>query len=627
MTTKGKQDAARQDRSEWKTAGTIICLKRTTHRHAAPPAFAASLHRRVAASLLILMLAFCLLITGGLARQKGEDRSALAAAGFPKLTEDYLNDLYSRHPTAAAASGLHAWDGLLEDFSSAAISDEIAAIKKFQARLQKIPPLELGLSDIFDYQILASNMQSRLLELERIKSFERNPGVYNDVLSGALVQVASFEYAPLDSRLRHIIAKEKLVPRLLDAAAANVRNAPAVYLKVAIESCKGTLDFVQSDLPKAFAPVKDAKLQADFKKSTRLASEALAKYLKRLRETKPDPAATFAIGRENYEAKLRYDEGIDIPVDTLLKIANRELTRTQEEFRKTAARIDAKRDAQAVWADIQRDHPKAGTLVQEAGKQLDELVKFITEKQIVTLPTDQKPLVAATPDFMRWSTASMSTPGAFERGSVRARYLITDVDPKWTEQQKEEYLGSINYPQLWTTSIHEAYPGHFVQGMYLRQVASPVRKSWAIAPGSFVEGWAHYTEQMMFEEGFGNDDPKLKMGQLADALLRLCRFVVGIREHTDGMTVEQATRFFMDNAYMGETPSRIEAERGTFDPTYLVYTVGKLAMLKLRDDYRRYRGKEFSLQEFHDKILANGNAPLWVHRQLLMPGDKGKLLE
>ncbi|HJQ22404.1 MAG TPA: DUF885 domain-containing protein [Blastocatellia bacterium] len=551
----------------------------------------------------------------------------MAAAGFPKLADEYLNDLYMRHPTAAASSGLHRWDALLEDYSGAAISDEIAAIKKFQSRLQKIPPLELGLSDILDYQILASNMKSRLLELEQIKSHERNPGLYNDVLSGALLQIASFEYAPADARLRSIIAKEKLVPRFLDAARSNVHNPPAVFLKVGIEGFKGTLDFVQNDLPKAFAAVKDAGLQADFKKSTQVAAEALAKYLKHLEATKPDPAATYAIGKENYEAKLRYDEGIDIPVDVLLKIAYRELTKAQDEFRKTAAKIDARRDSQAVWADIQRDHPKAGTLVQEASKQLDELVKFITEKHIVTLPTDQKPVVAPTPDFMRWSTASMWAPGAFERPSVLARYLITDVDPKWTEKQKEEYLASINYEQLWTTSIHEAYPGHYVQGLYLRQVASPVRKTAAIAPGSFVEGWAHYTEQMMIDEGFGNHDPKLKMGQLADALLRLCRFVVGIREHTEGLTVEQATRYFMANAYMGETPSRIEAERGTFDPTYLVYTVGKLAILKMRDDYRRYRRQEFSLQEFHDKLLANGNAPLWVHRQLLMPGDKGKLLE
>jgi uncharacterized protein (DUF885 family) len=221
----------------------------------------------------------------------------------------------------------------------------------------------------------------------------------------------------------------------------------------------------------------------------------------------------------------------------------------------------------------------------------------------------------------------MWTPGPFESRPLPARYFITDVDPKWTDRQKEEYLGSINYPQLWTTSIHEVYPGHFVQGTYLKQVASPVRRGWAIAPGSFVEGWAHYTEQMMIDEGFGGGDPKMRMGQLADALLRLCRFVVGISEHVYGMTVEQATRFFMDNAYMGETPSRIEAERGTFDPTYLVYSVGKLAIIKLREDYRRDRKEEFSLREFHDRLLSNGNAPLWVHRQMLLPGDKGKLID
>jgi uncharacterized protein (DUF885 family) len=228
---------------------------------------------------------------------------------------------------------------------------------------------------------------------------------------------------------------------------------------------------------------------------------------------------------------------------------------------------------------------------------------------------------------MRWSIASMWTPGPLESRAIQARYLITDVDPKWGEKQKSEYLSSLNFPQMWATSIHEAYPGHFVQGAFLKQVTSNVRKTWAIAPASFVEGWAHYTEQMMMEEGFGAGDPKMKLGQLAEALLRLCRFVVGIRLHTDGMTVDQATRFFMDNGYMGETPARIEAERGTFDPTYLVYTVGKLAILKMREDYKRYRKDDFSLQEFHDRLLSNGFAPIWAHRRMLMPEDRGKLLE
>lgn len=575
----------------------------------------------------LLVSASLFALCSSLSAQQTESKSEMAAAKFPQLVNEYLQDLHSRHPTLAAGSGIHAWDGQLEDYSGAALAAEISAIKGFQGRLEKIPPLELALSDTFDYQILLSNMRSRLLELEQIKSYERNPQVYNEPISTGLLQIAMFEYAPPDSRIRHVIAKEKQVQRLLDSARANIHKPPAAFLKVAIESFKGTLSFVQTDLPSAFASVKDPKIQSEFKKSTKAASDAIASYIKHLESTKPDAASTFAIGKQNYQAKLKYDEGIDIPIETLLKIAERELSKTQADFKKTASQIDPKRDPLAVWADVQRDHPKAGTLVAEAQKQLDALVRFIEEKKIVTLPAADSPVVAPTPDFMRWSTASMWTPGPFESRPLPARYLITDVDPKWTDKQKEEYLASINYPQLWTTSIHEVYPGHFIQGTYLRKVQSQVRKVAAIAPASFVEGWAHYTEQMMIDEGFGGGDPKIRLGQLADALLRLCRFVVGIREHTMGMTVDQATRFFMDYAYMGETPSRIEAERGTFDPTYLVYSVGKLAILKLRGDYKREHGADFSLQEFHDRLLANGNAPLWVHRQMLLPGDKGKQIE
>jgi uncharacterized protein (DUF885 family) len=559
--------------------------------------------------------------------QKNESKSEMAAAKFPKLVTEYLQDLHSRHPVLAASSGIHTWDAQLEDYSPTAITAECNAIKAFQSRLEKIPPLELRMSDTMDYQILASNMNARLLELEQIKNYERNPLVYNDPIATGLLQLAIFESAPAEVRLRQVIAKENLVPTLLDWARANIRKPHAVFLKVATEVFKGTLTFVQNDLPKAFSSVKDQKLQSEFKKSTKKASESIGKYIKYLQTTKPDSSATFAIGKPNYEAKLKFEEGIDVPIDTLLKIAQRELSKTQEEFRRTAGLIDSKRPSMAVWADVQREHPKPGALVEEAQKQLSSLVRFIEEKKIVRLPQADPPVVAATPDFMRWSTASMWTAGPFERRTLPAHYFITDVDPRWTEKQKEEYLASINYPQLWTTSIHEVYPGHFVQGTYLKQVGSVVRRVSAMAPASFVEGWAHYAEQMMLEQGFGANDPKIKLGQLADALLRLCRFFVGIREHTLGMTVDQGTRFFMDNAYMGETPSRIEAERGTFDPTYLVYSVGKLAILKLRDDYKRSQKEEFSLEEFHGRLLSNGNAPLWVHRQMLLPGDKGKLIE
>jgi uncharacterized protein (DUF885 family) len=576
---------------------------------------------------LVIFLASAVTLAGMPAQSAEEKTEVVAANDFQKLISEYLNDLHSRHPAVAAASGIHSWDNQLEDYSAAAIADEIAAIKRFQARLERIPAIALGFSDLIDYQIISSNMKSRLLELEDIRSFQRNPQIYSDAISNGLLLLAIFDYAPAEVRLQNVIAKENQIPRLLDSARANIHSPPAIYLKLAAESFRGTLNFVQSDLPKAFASVKDARLRRQFEKATRIAAGAIWRYIKHLEKIKAEPATAFAIGRQNYEAKLRYDEGIDVPVDVLLKIAVRELSNAQEEFRKAAARLDPKRDPLKVWAEVQAEHPRAGTLVEEARKQLSSLVSFLKERQIVTLPEDDLPLVQPTPDFLRWSTASMWTPGPFEVRPIPARYFITDVDPSWSEKQKEEYLSSLNFAQLWTTSIHEAYPGHFVQALYLKRVKSVVRKTWALAPTSFVEGWAHYAEQMMIDEGFGKANPKLRMGQLADALLRLCRFVVGIREHTQGMTIEQATRFFMQNAYMGETPARIEAERGSFDPTYIVYTLGKLAILKMREDYKRERGAEFSLRDFHDRLLSNGLAPLWAHRRMLMPGDRGKLIE
>jgi uncharacterized protein (DUF885 family) len=560
-------------------------------------------------------------------QQKSQLRSAMSALEFPGLVKEYIDDLHSRRPMLAAASGVHNWDGRLEDYSSGAIAAEVSAIRRFQERLEKIPPLELGLSDLFDYQIIASNMRSRLLELEQVKSYERNPQLYNDVLSTSLIQLAMFEYAPAETRLRNVIAKEKALPGFLETARSNVSNPPAVLIKIAIENFKGTLAFVKTDLPKAFSSVAGEKVQAEFKKATRLASDAIEQHIRHLERIKPERTAAFAIGKQNYEAKLKYDEGVDLPVSELLKIAYRELAKNQEAFRTAAARIDKARPALTIWAELQKDHPKEGTLVDEARKQLDSLARFIRRKELITLPGGADVTISESPEFMRWSTASMWTPGAFETRALPSRYMLTDVDPKWSASQKEEYLGSFNYAQLWTTSIHEVYPGHFVQGQFEKRVESSIRRTAAFAAGTFVEGWAHYTEQMMLDEGFGDDDPKLRMGQLADALLRLCRFVIGIRMHTEGLTVEQATVFFTQNAYMGQTPARLEAERGTFDPLYLVYSVGKLAILKLRDDYRRYRGEDFSMKEFHDRLLTTGNAPLWVHRQMLMPGDRGKLIE
>jgi uncharacterized protein (DUF885 family) len=235
--------------------------------------------------------------------------------------------------------------------------------------------------------------------------------------------------------------------------------------------------------------------------------------------------------------------------------------------------------------------------------------------------------VAPTPDFYRWSFASMWTAGPFESRPTRAYYYLTDVDPTWAPDRQDEHLRDYNYPTLWSISIHEVYPGHFLHYQHLRRVESKARKSILFAPASFVEGWAHYCEQMMVEAGFGRDDYGVKLGQLAEALIRLARFIVCIKLHTEDMSVEQGVRFFREEAFMEEAGARREAERGTFDPTYLVYSAGKLMLLKLRNDYKQQQGKAFSLRGFHDTLLANGTAPFWLHRQLMLGEDSGDLLE
>jgi len=265
--------------------------------------------------------------------------------------------------------------------------------------------------------------------------------------------------------------------------------------------------------------------------------------------------------------------------------------------------------------------------VSAAQSHLKELEEFLQRQAIVTVPASEPVVVAPTPEFFRWTSASMWTPGPFESKPSRAYYYLTDVDRGWSADRQEEHLRDFNLPTLWNISIHEVYPGHFLQAQHARQVGSKVRKSTLLASNAFVEGWAHYCEQMMMEAGFRRGDATLRLGQLAEALVRLARFVVAIRLHCEDLSVEQGMRFFRDEAFLEEATARREAERGTFDPGYLVYSIGKLMMLKLRHDYQEQLAGKFSLRTFHDAVLAQGTAPLWAHRRLMLSETTDASLE
>lgn len=542
------------------------------------------------------------------------------------FVDHYLAFLYESHPTDATLDGVHTHDDLLEDVSRQAIENQIRTLAGFSRRLDQIAPDSLTQVERVEHPIVAANIRARLYELEEVRSWERNPLVYGHVLASALVSQTLFDYAPATERARRVLSKLRQLPRFVRSARDNVKDPPGIYVKVGLETLRGVLKFVESDLPKAFADVDDLHLLGDLADASTEAIDALREYAAYLeQDLGPKARASFRIGRERLEQKLRLEEGISLNSERLLAIAQRELSATQEEFRRVAGRLNGTDPMQA-WQAAKQQHPQVGQLVHEAQGQLDELVQFIERHDIVSIPGNEQVVVAPTPDFYRWSSASMWTPGPFETRPTPAYYYLTDVDPAWTPERQIEHLRDFNYPTLWSISIHEVYPGHFLHYQHLRQVESKLRKSIMFSPASFVEGWAHYCEQMMVDAGFGRDDQTIRLGQLAEALIRLVRVIVAIRLHAEDMSVEQGMRMFRDEAFMEEATARREAERGTFDATYLVYTIGKLMLLKLRADYRAKQGNAFSLRSFHDTLLDNGGLPIWAHRQLMV-GPGGDALD
>ena len=537
---------------------------------------------------------------------------------FPHFVDDYLTYLQEVFPSQASLDGVHLHDDLLEDLGRPAIDAHIHAMSGFSRRLRQIDAGQLPPTERIEHPIVGANIEARMFDFETVRTWDRNPQLYADAIGTSLASQALFNYAPEAERARRVVSKLRQVPRLVQAARDNIKECPGIFVKIGIETWRGTLKFIETDLPRAFKSLDDLHILGDLADTSTEAAGAITSYIDYLEtDLAPRAKSSFRLGRENFEQKLRHEEGITLSADRLLAIALRELAEVQEEFRSVAGRLNGG-DPLNAWRQAKEKHPEPGKLVAAAQGQVQELLEFLQRQSIVTLPQSEPVVVAPSPEFYRWAFASMWTPGPFESKPSRAYYYLTDVDRGWYPERQEEHMRDFNFPTLWNISIHEVYPGHFLHYQHLRQVESKVRKSTFFAPSSFVEGWAHYCEQMMIEAGFRRGDVTIKLGQLAEALVRLARFVVAIRLHCEDLSVEQGMRFFRDEAFLEEATARREAERGTFDPTYLVYSVGKLAMLKLRRDYKEQQGSKFSLRSFHDAVLAQGSAPFWAHRRLLL---------
>jgi uncharacterized protein (DUF885 family) len=582
---------------------------------------------------------------------------------YEAVAEEYIKGYFAARPLQGTALGLHEYDGKITDYSRLALDAELSRLRRFDDRLKKFDPDKLSQRQSIDLRILQTAIKKELFQMQEMSIFERNPMVY---ARAADVNVyVKRNFAPLEDRVRSIVAIESQVPNIVIAAKTNLSDVlPKPYVELAIQIAKGSADFLKKNLVAAIAELKDERIRAEFQESNRKAAAALTDYAAWLERDKlPKASPDFALGTEKFQRLLADTELVDLAPEKILEIGMVQLKAEQNSFAEAAKKIEPDKSPVEVFKQIQSEHPNPENLLTDIGKNLEQIRKYVTSHHLVTIPSEVRARVKETPQYRRaTSFASMDTPGPFEKRATEAYYYVTPTESEWPEKQKEEWLTAFNYYTADIVSIHEAYPGHYVQ--FLRLNASPATKVEKIFGSyAFVEGWAHYCEQMTIDQGYGstptpsptpkpsaspspsatatpkpkpspNTSPtpsvdnikraaKYRMAQADEAMLRLCRLCVSIKMHTQNMTVDEGTKFFQDNCYYEEKPARSEAMRGTFDPGYLNYTLGKLQILKLRDDYKAQEGENFSLQKFHNELLNHGMPPIRLLRELMLK-DKSK---
>jgi uncharacterized protein (DUF885 family) len=550
---------------------------------------------------------------------------------FRALADEYLDQVYLKYqPTQATALGLHQFDTQLENLSRPVIEQHIADLHAFERKVSAFPPAGLDASTQADRELVLNNIRSTLLTLETIRPWEKNPDTYSSGITASLFTLMERKFASPEERLRSLVARERQVSEFLKAAHQNLQNPPRIFMEIALEQLPGNIDFVRNDVPAAFTSVQDAQLKSEFARTNADILSALERYRVWLQsDVLPRSHGDFRIGADIFSRKLAYDEMVDLPLSRLLEIGYADLHKNQEEFRRIAKQVDPSRTPEEILLELGRDHPAPSRLLGSFRDTFAGLIEFIQEKQIITIPSEVRPTLEETPPFMRATTfASMDTPGPFERVAQEAYFNVTLPEKSWRAERIEGFMHMFNVGTIVSTSIHEAYPGHYVQFLWMVQAPSKVRK--ILGASSNAEGWAHYCEQMMLEEGFGQPgrgatDPRqanmIHLGQLQDALLRDARFIVGIKMHTGEMTIDQAVSFFQREGYQSKETGEVETKRGTSDPTYLYYTLGKLEILKLRSDVKAREGANFSLQRFHNDFMRQGFPPIKIVRAALLGDD------
>lgn len=520
--------------------------------------------------------------------------------GFGALAGGLLDELLRDSPSMGRNLGLHEYDGRIADYSAGAIADRVARAKANLARLRAVDVREIDADARLDHALLVRHLELQLFELEDRRAWQKSPQFYEELFGVDAYLVR--DYAPLADRAKQLVAHEKAAL----AAVGNVRKnlVPPMsrpLLETSVKIYKGYAEYLTGDVKKQLAGVGDAAFQKDFAETNAAlaaAAQALADWLEK--DEVPRGDASHVLGRERFTQLLRVQEALPISIEELSEMGERNLAENRRAYEAAAARVKAER-------------PAASALIGAAQGVVESSRAFVVEHEIVTIPTTDRAVVKETPPFMRWNSAFLNAPGPFDR-ATEAYYYVTLPDPTWPQQEQVDYV--MSYGTLVSTSVHEVYPGHFLQGQWMRRAPTRIQKS--LDAYSFVEGWAHYVEEMMTDEGFAKERADTRLGQLTDALLRNCRVVGAIGLHVRGQTVQQIAERFEKECHQDRQTAREQAVRGTFDPGYFAYTLGKMEFLQLRDEARKKLGQRFSLRAFHDAVLAHGAPPLPLIRERVL---------
>ena len=550
---------------------------------------------------------------------------AMATAEFNGMVDKYFDEYFHFHPSQGTAAGFHQYDNELEDYSQKSRDAELSFLLETKQGAGYAQTEFLNEEQRIDLKLISNAINSRILELQEIRMWQKNPNLYSARATSSIFELMSRNFAPPAERLKSVIAREQKIPANLVSARANLKDPPQVYTEIAIRQLPGIIGFFQKDVPEAFKVVSDPQLLAQFKASNEKVIAELQRYQDFLKnDLLPVSKGDYRLGPELYRKKLLYDDMVEIPLDRLLQVGYDDLHKNQAELKRVAAQIDPSKTPEQVLAMLEEDHPKPDQLLQSFRGTFDSLIGFIQDKKIITVPSQIRPIVQETPPFARaLSSASMDSPGPYEAKATEAFFNVTLPEASWSAEKTKSWMEGFNRGTIISTAVHEAYPGHYEQFLWAPRYPSKTRK--LIGCGTNVEGWAHYTEQMMLDEGYGGGDPKLRIGQLQDALLRDARYVAGIEMHTGNMTLAQATDFFVKEGHQTPAVAEREAQRGTSDPTYLVYTLGKLQIMKLRADYQQKMGASYTLQQFHDEFMKQGMPPIPIVRRIMLGNDSPAL--